>query len=75
MHIKKTNTKYIYILQKGKYTYSYLDSINEKFKEFLNGKASKNFYNNFYSSYLDVYANRYVIELKDINNKEVINEI
>lgn len=64
-----------YILQKGKYTYSYLDSINEKFKEFLNGKASKNFYNNFYSSYLDVYANRYVIELKDINNKEVINEI
>lgn len=64
-----------YIMQKGEYSYSYLDSINEKFKDFLKGKASKSFYDNYNSSYVDVYTNRYVIELKDINNKDVVNEI
>lgn len=64
-----------YINQKGEYSYGHLDSINEMFKVFLNDKASKDFLYNFYSSYIDVYTNRYVIELKDINDKDVINEI
>lgn len=64
-----------FIVKKGEYSYNYLESIQEKFKEYITSNPSKLVAENFVSAYIDVYSNRYIVEIEDYQNKEIINEI
>ncbi len=65
-----------FIVKKGEYSYNYLESVQEKFKEYITTNPSKLVSENFVSAYyIDVYSNRHVIEIIDFQNKEIINEI
>lgn len=60
-----------YIIQKGKFSYTSLVDISERFADFLDANTNNPIIEkHFGGAYIDIENNCYVIELNDINNNE-----